>query len=95
MEFISAFFFYSLTLASFAVLSPDSVAFGEDFSGKAVAQASRLCVLAKLSPVTETHGRDARATLLAKFLWLRLCRAIPWQFVFLFFAFRDCPQRFS
>jgi hypothetical protein len=60
-------------LCVFAVLSPDIVAFGKDFSGKVVAQASRLCVPAKLSPVTETHGRDARATLLATFLWSRLC----------------------
>jgi hypothetical protein len=61
----------------FAVLFPDIIAFGKDFSGKVVAQASRLCVPAKLSPITETHGRDARATLLATFLWLRLCRAMP------------------
>jgi hypothetical protein len=66
----------TLLLRAFALLSPDIVAFCEEFSGKVVAQASRLCVPAKLSPVIETHGRDARATLLATFLWLRLCRAM-------------------
>jgi hypothetical protein len=49
----------------------------QDNSGKVVAQASRLCVPAKGSPVTETHGRDACATLPAMFLWLGLRRFAP------------------
>jgi hypothetical protein len=41
-------------------------------AGKVVAQAARLCVPANGSPVTvtETHGRDARATLRATFLFV-------------------------
>jgi hypothetical protein len=35
------------------------------FSGDVVAQASRLCVSVKLSPVAKTHRRDACATLFA------------------------------
>ena len=38
-----------------------------------VAQASRLCVSAKLSPVTKTHRRDACATLVAAKAALCLC----------------------